>query len=84
VHHHEQAQYNTQAEQHKPLLGLGMLGIIEQERAFVGEGRDRFLEPDAVSARVRRRFLRIPFKAQIVHGAMYIQCMEQRKRKESN
>jgi hypothetical protein len=60
LHHQEQTTRQGMADEEKPVLSGGMIGVVEEARHGVREDRRRFLERNAVPSHVRGRLSFVP------------------------
>lgn len=74
MHHHQHAEGTAQAEQYEPVLGPGVVRIVEKETVFVSESRSRLLKGDPVLTLIKGTLAGVPFEPRLGHGRMYVRC----------
>ena len=65
MRHHELAEAGTHPKQQKSVFIFGVLGVVNEETAFVIKGRLSFGERDAVLFEVCSAFARVPFEGEV-------------------
>jgi len=72
--HDQDPQRGAQTEQDEPLLGVGVVGVIEQQGLLIAEDRLGLGEGDAMLTLVRGVLGRVPLEAEVAHLGMYVRC----------
>ena len=71
----EHAETHTETQQDEAILAIGVLGIVNKERMFIGEDCQRFLEANAMLPLIACAFAWVPLEADFSHDEIYVQCM---------